>query len=198
MKKIIILILVTLSLYGCPLSLEPLDTFDGHYFTISTPTKFITIAPQKKEYRVGETIEIIYTIPNKIGQYATEEEDKKYIINRDLEGVYIQDFGIPIYTEPDYNVAKVIINGVELGKSDKKIEYIFDENADIYKCSAKITFLKPSNYYWGEISYVPGIALFPRNTAKYSINDGNSRTEYVISYEQKDKENPELAFKVIE
>ncbi len=179
MKKIVIIALLIPFLYACPIAFE---TFPDDYSFILDKKEWVEIIPNRKQYKVGETVEIIYKIPNNINDFITKKDKttNTFILNEHIEHIFVD---ISFISNPK---VKVHINGKEY-KRIKVLEYYLDISKNMYICKVKATFLETGEYTFGQEqnSILPHNEIIPK-----------SDNEDIKIFFEPNKEN-DLAFKVI-
>lgn len=183
MKKLLFIVPITvviLALQGCLPDRDPDDV--SYDFYLENPKDFIKISPEKDTYKVGDTINITYNIPSKLGAHAiqpTKENIIKYL------GIPVEEFDLHALSFPNYkdsirhstpsflckykedwckNISKTIswasINGKEM-KDWESAYYIYDETTKNYTLKVQVVFSKPDTIYWDVKEREKSVRIIP-------------------------------------
>ncbi|MCT7904480.1 Uncharacterised protein [Candidatus Ornithobacterium hominis] len=171
MKKLLFIFpiaVVMLVLQGCFPDWDPDDM--SYNFYLESPKDFIKISPKKDTYKVGDTINITYNIPSKLGAHA-KQPTKGNIIK--YLGIPVEEFDLHALSFPNYkdsirhstpsflckykkedwcrDTSKTIswasINGKEM-KDWASAYYIYDETTKNYTLKVQVVFSKPDIIYF--------------------------------------------------
>ncbi len=166
MKKISLLALL-FSFISCKEIISALsedfeDYSDDYRFDLDRK-KYINTKPEKLIYNVGETIEVTYKIPNKIGKFA--DDSTKKLIKEKLK-INNEDFYLNNHIDTITAILRCVYYGtvkiVEGDIKDSRITYTFQPKLDMYVAKVKLTFIKPGIFYWDLDEYNKETNILPQ------------------------------------
>ncbi len=184
MKKIILILSF--------LSISCEDKINSYDFYLDSK-KYISIKPEKLIYNVGETIEISYKIPNKIGEFA--DNSTKNLIKENFK-INNEDFYLNNHVGKITAKLKYVYTGtvkvVEGDIKGSRITYNFEPKLDMYIAKVKLTFIKPREFYWGYYGHNEDTDILPYLVS----NEDEFEEDYYDIHYKPDKYI--FGFKVIE
>lgn len=224
MKKLLFIVpiaVVILVLQGCIPDRDPDDV--SYDFYLENPKDFIKISPEKDTYKVGDTINITYNIPSKLGAHAiqpTKEKIIKYL------GIPVEEFDLHTLSFPNYkdsiqhstpsflckykedwckNISKTIswasINGREM-KDRESAYYIYDETTKNYTLKVQVVFSKPDIIYWDVKEREKNVRIIPTWMTHHRIKaqEPSKIVHYttIYFYPPGHYAKDDIAFKVVE
>ena len=188
---------------------------DNYTYKFELPAEnWVTISPKKDVYKVGDTVNIIYKIPSKVGKYAIGYTGEK--LQKEF-GTTVDNFMLHSYNKSNtlsvthlnfitenYNTSnsnsqtiKVLINDNKFNKRDP-IMYKFDESSKMYVMKVTVVFLTPNILYW-EKDDEKSNSLLHFSFGSIGVNVGESKNAYSNDFLFKYKApNNNIAIRVIE